>query len=107
MSVPRYLDNNPTTLLHIPDPKQELKLSLIELLTKSPPKKHYGADECHGLYNGPTSIAYLFLHLSLTHPNLQIASYTPAQWCKRYLAGKRSSQTAKVKSYHCGIIAET
>ena len=66
----RYLENGPSTLLKVTDPRPELELSLSELVTKYPPKKAYIGHECHGLYNGPTGIAYLFLHLNLTHPEL-------------------------------------
>lgn len=112
----RYLKNNPSTILRIPDPRRELELSLTELVTKYPPKKAYVRPECHGLYNGPTGIAYLFFHLNLTHPELQIFSScppspspplsgTPIEWCKKYLAGSRS--TVPVDNDRCGVTNET
>jgi hypothetical protein len=112
----RYLKNNPSTLLKVPDPRRELELCLTELITKYPPKKAYARPECHGLYNGPTGIAYLFYHLNLTHPELQISSSsppssdtpqsgTPMEWCKNYLAGARP--TVPVENHHCGVTNET
>lgn len=102
---PRYLKNNPTALLHVPDPKRELQLCLTELQTSYPPKKSYVRDECCGIYNGPTSIAYLFLHLSRSYQDLVIADRKPLNWCIKYLNGSRPTGT--VDAGHCGVANET
>jgi hypothetical protein len=113
--IQRYLENNPSTLLKVTDPRSEPELSLSELVTKHPRKKAYVGHECHGLHNGPTGIAYLFSHLNLANPELQISSSsplpspgplstgTPVEWCMKYLAG--AHPTAPVESDCCGLCA--
>jgi hypothetical protein len=61
--------------------------------------------DCKGLYHGPTGIAYFFFNLSLTHPNLEIKSRKPAEWCSEYLSGKRCA--VPIDPDHCGVINET
>ena len=75
----------------LPDPGQQLSQALISLTQSYPPQNIYSSDECHGLYSGPTSIAYLFLHLSRTHPQLKISGHGSLSWAKAYLAGQRST----------------
>jgi Lanthionine synthetase C-like protein len=113
----RFLQNDASALLKVPDPRRELQTSLTELVTKYPPKRGYAASECHGLYKGPTGIAYLFLHLNLTLPELQISPSavppspnlpspsTPKEWCMKYLAGARP--TFPVENDYCGVMNET
>lgn len=73
----------------------ELLTSLTRLITHCPPRTPWRDDfknTPRGLWTGPTSIAYLFLHLSLHFPSLSIPSPTdpatksPAEWCATYLA---------------------
>lgn len=72
------------------DSGQQLSQTLTSLTQSYPPQKIYSSHECHGLYSGPTSIAYLFLHLSRTHPQLKISGHGHLSWAQAYLAGKRS-----------------
>ena len=97
-------------------PGEQLKLALCSLLQSYPPKKTYGADECHGLYSGPTSIACLFLHLGRTHPQLWFSGQGPSASAAMaygpgppaialaYLAGKRPP--ALVTASRNGVINE-
>ena len=78
--------------LRTPQDLHQQLLHSLTILTKSyPPQSAYSSHGCHGLYAGPTSIAYLFLHLSLTHSDLQVAGYDPLHWAEAYLSGTRSS----------------
>ena len=86
------------------DPGQQLFHALTSLTQSYPPQDIYSSHECHGLYSGPTSIAYLFLHLSRTHPQLKISGHSPLHWAKAYLAGKRSA--ALVTASKNGVINE-
>ena len=91
--------------LHIPtDSGQQLSYALTSLTQSYPPQNTYSSHECHGLYSGPTSIAYLFLHLSRTHPQLKISGHGPLHWAKAYLAGKRSA--GSVTASRNGVINE-
>ena len=104
MPSQRYLKSTPATLLKVPDPERELILSLTHLVTKYPPQNTYDMFECKGLYHGPTAIAYLFLHLTLTHPDLEIAKSRPSDWCSMYLSGTRHE--VPIDPDHCGVINE-
>ena len=104
----RYLINpafdNPSEFLTLADPREELLQSLDSIITSFPPQEIYSSHEGHGLYGGPTSIAYLFLHLSHTQPDLQVSGHSALHWAKVYLAGKRSS--GAVTADRNGIISE-
>ncbi|CAF9924408.1 MAG: hypothetical protein GOMPHAMPRED_003624 [Gomphillus americanus] len=79
--VKRYLENNPTTLLRVSNPRELLIKSLQRIVTSCPPSD----TNRRGLFAGPTSIAYLFYHLSLTHFDLSIEGKSPRQWMEAYL----------------------
>ena len=104
----RYLINpavDDTSKMHVPaDPGQELSQSLTSLRQSCPPQNSYTSHECHGLYSGPTSIAYLFLHLSRTHPQLNVSGHGALHWANAYLIGKRF--TTSVTASKNGVINE-
>ncbi|KAL9027733.1 MAG: hypothetical protein Q9196_003790 [Gyalolechia fulgens] len=102
--VQRYIPNNPSKLLKPETPKHELVLSLEKVLQGYPPQNSYSRHELHGLYSGPTSIAYLFLHLGQSHPDLIIKGHHCKSWCKAYLSGDR--HRTHVSADKCGIINE-
>ena len=99
---PSIDDLSKVQLLEVPG--QQLLQALISITRSYPAQNSYNSHECHGLYSGPTSIAYLFLHLSRTHPQLNVSSYSPMQWAKAYLTGERSA--ASVTASKNGIINE-
>ena len=86
------------------DPREQLIKSLEKLVPGHPPKTSYDAQECHGLYSGPTSIALLFLHISRSHPHLNIKGLAPQSWANEYLSGKRTFSA--VTAANCGVINE-
>ncbi|EWC48335.1 hypothetical protein DRE_02104 [Drechslerella stenobrocha 248] len=64
----RYFINDATSTLHsISSPRDLLGLY-------------------RGIFAGPTSVAFLFLWLSKTHPDLLINSKSPAEYCTAYLS---------------------
>lgn len=83
--IPSDLDQPHETI----DPTNELVRSLEKLLTGYPPKDSYDSYECHGLYSGPTSIAYLFLRIWRSHPYLTFLGKHSEAWFRAYLNGKR------------------
>ncbi|KAJ6259166.1 hypothetical protein Dda_6064 [Drechslerella dactyloides] len=74
----------------IPLAAPHLLASLTNLLATAPPSLPWSGAFAKGLYCGlfvgPTSIAYLFLWLSKTHPDLLIDGKSPADYCAAYLA---------------------
>lgn len=83
---------------------QQLINSLELILLNYPPRDSYDAHECHGLYSGPTSIAYLWLQLSKSHPDLQIKGFSAERWAKEYLRGTRTF--SPVTASKNGVISE-
>ena len=86
------------------DPRDQLIRSLEKLVTGYPPRESYDAQECHGLYSGPTSIALLLLHISRNHPHVNIKGLSPEYWANKYLSGKRTFSA--VTTANCGVINE-
>ncbi|KAI4248841.1 MAG: hypothetical protein L6R40_000852 [Gallowayella cf. fulva] len=100
----RYLPNAPLKLLKEDHPQQHLIHSLQTIIRDYPPQGSYSPHDGHGLYSGPTSIAYLFLQLSNTYPDLIIRGHHLKSWCKAYMSGKRHA--AEITVDKCGIINE-
>ena len=90
MSKPsRYIANTvPPAALNGLDARDQLVKSLTSIVLGCAPKKPWTdpfKDKPVGLWTGPTSIAYLFLWLSQTHPELVVEGKTPTEWCNAYL----------------------
>ena len=108
----RYILND--TPLEPVSPHPELVACLISLVQSAPPKRNSRAWTLHGLFDGPTGIAYLFLRLSQTHPGMTIDHRSARQWAEAYL--ETSYQTADddtlarhgyvVGPNHCGVANE-
>lgn len=89
MAHPRYLPSiDPSTSPRISNPHEQLILTLTKVLRGCPPSNPWTdkfKQKPMGLWTGPTSIAYLFLWLADTHPDLTVEGASPRQWCFRYL----------------------
>lgn len=105
----RYFANDLGTLERA-DPHKELLASLKSIVTQCRPREGpKGGWDFAGLYDGPTSTAYLFYQLSLTHPGVQLHGRTMFEWCLAYLdaAGSRHQhKVGKLDPSHCGIAQE-
>ena len=108
----RYIPNDKP--LQPVSPHPELVTSLTSLVQSAPPESFSRARELQGLFDGPTGIAYLFLRLSQTHPELAIRHRSARQWAEAYIDG--SYKTAnddylarngyEVDPNHCGVANE-
>ncbi|KAK8208950.1 hypothetical protein M8818_003913 [Zalaria obscura] len=78
---PRYFKNDAP--LASRDPNKQLIASLTRLVTQSPPAEVRAGG---GLYNGPISIAYLFLVLQQLYSDLLIEGQLLGAWSAAYLA---------------------
>jgi hypothetical protein len=88
MAHPRYIPNIAPPLLSGQRPREQLLFSLTKIVSQCPPKKPWTDNfkaTPQGLWTGPTSIAYLFLWLAETHPDMIIQDRLPLEWCNRYL----------------------
>ncbi|KAH8703606.1 hypothetical protein BGW36DRAFT_355021 [Talaromyces proteolyticus] len=88
ISRSRNIPNSKDPLRGVSDVRQQLISSLLRLIKISPPQRPGTAANqsgSNGLFSGPTSLAYLFLWLSETHPDLNIDKRSPREWCLAYL----------------------
>ena len=100
-----HINHNALQALPTPHPEAELLSCLTKITAGFPPQQDYNPQSCHGLYSGPTSIAYLFHHLSNSQPDLLINTKTPKYWCRTYLSGARPA--IEVTPKRCGVANET
>jgi len=102
---------NDLEVLERAKPHAELLAALKSIVTQCPPPEGpKGGWDFAGLYNGPTSTAYLFYQLSLTHPGVQLNGRTMFEWCVAFLdepGPRHQHEVGKVDASHCGIAQET
>jgi len=108
----RYIPNDKP--LKPVSPHPELVACLTSLLQSAPPESFSHVWKLQGLFDGPTGIAYLFLRLSQTHPEMTIRHHTARQWAEAYIDA--SNKTANddtlarngyaVDPNHCGVANE-
>ncbi|KAK4946340.1 hypothetical protein LTR10_014538 [Elasticomyces elasticus] len=83
---------------------EELVASLTRINTYNPPVQTCSTGwTFHGLYYGPTSIAYLFLRLSQYYPDLIFKGQSLLDWAQAYLDLGATQLQKSVDSDHCGI----
>ncbi|KAI4231347.1 MAG: hypothetical protein LQ349_005672 [Xanthoria aureola] len=107
--VQRYLPNHPSMLLKEERPHEQLVNSLESIVRACPPQDTYSRHDLHGLYSGPTSIAYLFLRLAQIYPNLVVDGHDASSWCRAYLlpsSRDHGRQPVEVTVDKCGVINE-
>ena len=103
--APHDSDMAPANEIDVKLPNETLLVqALYRIVEDQPPQESYGS-EVRGCFSGPTSIAYLFLHVSAERPELLINSYNAMHWSKAYLAGKRTSLTFE-PGKRCGVSSE-
>lgn len=84
--------------------RNELIASLTRINTYNPPVQTCSTGwTFHGLYYGPTSIAFLFLRLSQYYPDLAFKGQSLLDWAQAYLDLGSSRLQKSVDSDHCGI----
>jgi hypothetical protein len=98
-----YLPNDQPLLPPLEDVPSHLGTILGQIVTEYPPKQSYDPDTCLGGWAGPTSIAYLFLHVSAAFPDLVVDNKSAIQWAREYLSGDRGH--AELGSI-CGLLEE-
>ena len=109
MSPAKYRPNPASFMLEIQSPHTHLVECLSHLLSTCPPSKPWAAKfndgRMNGIFAGPTSIAYLFLNLAHSHPDLEISGKVPKDWCDAYLdCGQEEVECSTTRN--CGVINE-
>jgi len=60
----------------------------------------------HGLFKGPTSVAYLFLRLARSHPDVVFKGQSFSDWAQAYLDLGPTGKHGEIDPNHCGIANE-
>ncbi|ROT37657.1 abscisic acid ABA receptor [Sodiomyces alkalinus F11] len=101
----RHIPNDFSSLLTLSsEPEQLLLTSLQRILNTSPPQSTYTKSQLHGLFTGHTGIAYLFLHISSSLPQLRIHGYPAIHWARAYISGDRGRLA--LEPGNCGLACE-
>src|ERR1700761_2680059 len=105
----RYIENEPKgPLARIDNPHAHLLASLERVLTDAPPG--YKSEYYVGLYDGPTSLAFLFWKLSGIYPDLSVKGRTLKDWSKEYILCERfltkKNTFGGLSPENCGILTE-
>ncbi|KAL2161795.1 hypothetical protein VTH06DRAFT_7579 [Thermothelomyces fergusii] len=84
-----------------------LRAALEDIVTNYPPRSRYPQEALHGLWSGPTGVAYLLLSVSARRPDLTLRGRPVADWARAYLgpAGSRG-HSLRPGSRGCGIADE-
>ena len=102
-SPPRYFDND-TTSYRRANAHGELSASLTRINTYNPPVQTCSTGwKFHGLYYGPTSVAYLFFRLSQLFPHLVFKGQSLLDWAQSYLDLGRIPHHDRTGPNHCGV----
>ena len=102
----RYFQNDNLPVQRV-NAYEELLASLTRINLYNPPVQTCSTGwTFHGLYAGPTSIAYLFLRLSPLYPDLLFKGQSLIDWSRAYLELGASAKP-HVDPSHCGIANET
>ncbi|EXJ88848.1 hypothetical protein A1O3_01912 [Capronia epimyces CBS 606.96] len=102
----RYFKNTsePSRRANAPE---ELIASLTRINAYNPPVQTCSTGwTFHGLYYGPTSIAYLFFRLSQHYPDLTFKGQSLLDWAQAYLDLGVHGLRETVDSNHCGVANE-
>jgi hypothetical protein len=103
MGSPRYVENTQAQRPK-PDAHKELLDSLTRINTYNPPVQTCSTGwKFHGLYYGPTSVAYLFFRLSQFYPELEFKGQSLLDWASAYLDVGEIGPGDGVDVNHCGI----
>lgn len=100
----RYISNNLPAQQLGSKPVDLLYFTLELVIKQTPPRQQYSERHLGGLFTGYTGLAYLFLQLSASHPDLQIAGNSLLFWAERYLEGDRGQLI--LEKGNCGIASE-
>src|ERR1700754_3051994 len=80
---------------------EELLSSLTRINAYNPPVQTCSTGwTFHGLYDGPTSVAYLFFRLSQNYPELSFKGQSLLDWAQAYLDLGVSGHRDRVDSSH-------
>ncbi|KAK4096102.1 hypothetical protein N658DRAFT_436818 [Parathielavia hyrcaniae] len=102
----RHLKVDLPHLLSVGDTDRYLNAALEDIVTNYPPRSRYPPDALHGLWGGPTGVAYLLLQVSAHRPELIIRGHPAADWARAYIAPGSRGHSLRLGSHGCGLSDE-
>jgi lantibiotic modifying enzyme len=100
----RYIANNMPVQALASLPSEFLTTSLEKILKSTPPLQQYTSRQSGGLFSGYTGLAYLFLQLSASYPDLRVLGYDLRFWAEKYIGGSRGDLV--LSKGNCGLACE-
>lgn len=99
----RYLVMAPPHSLGDADTDAYLRAALEDIVANYPPRSRYAPEALHGLWSGPTGLAYLLLHVASRRPDLAVQGQTPDHWARAYIAAGSRGHNLRLGSHGCGV----
>ncbi|KAK3940241.1 hypothetical protein QBC46DRAFT_314214 [Diplogelasinospora grovesii] len=97
----RYIANHFPRLLTVDETADCLSSAVEDIIINYPPRSSYPNEALHGLWSGPTGIAYLLLQVSTLRPSLLVQGEPTIKWAEKYIDGSRGNLALITKG--CGI----
>jgi lantibiotic modifying enzyme len=97
----RYLTLEPPH--PVGDTDAYLRAALEDIVANYPPRSRYSHEALHGLWSGPTGMAYLLLHVSARRPDLTIGGHPAEHWARGYIAAGSRGHNLRLGSHGCGV----
>ncbi|KAK0726703.1 hypothetical protein B0T26DRAFT_671472 [Lasiosphaeria miniovina] len=100
----RYIvPGSPTdTLLSVVETEGYLVAAIYDIVTNYPPRHRYPQETLHGLWRGPTGLAYLFHRVSVRRPDLVVGSERGLYWAQGYISRSRD-HNLRLGSHGCEL----
>ncbi|AEO68585.1 uncharacterized protein THITE_2118147 [Thermothielavioides terrestris NRRL 8126] len=80
-----------------------LQAALEDIVTNYPPRSRYAPEALHGLWSGPTGMAYLLLQASSLRPGLTVSGRPAEHWARAYIAEGSRGHNLRLGAHGCGI----
>ncbi|KAL2128097.1 hypothetical protein VTI74DRAFT_9738 [Chaetomium olivicolor] len=100
----RYLVMDPARVPAVGDTDAYLSAALEDIVANYPPRSRYPSEALHGLWSGPTGVAYLLLQVSTLRPELTINGQSAEHWARGYiLIPDARGHSLRLGCHGCGI----
>lgn len=83
-------------------PETCVRRALEHIVAEAPPRPEYNHHHCHGLFSGPTALAFLFYRIGYIYPTIKIGNLSLRYWMNLYISARRIG----APSSRCGLTSE-
>lgn len=101
----RYIPNTHSRQDYLPlmeTPETCVRRAVEHIVADAPPRPEYNHRHCHGLFSGPTALAFLFLRVGHIYPTMKIGDHSLRYWTNLYISARRIG----APSSRCGLTSE-